>query len=275
MRDGLVRGASRDASCAAKVVTLAVAVLCLTGCSLFDGLTKPIERASQNVKDAAGSLAKGMADLDPIALKSLVQSNESLRKQLDSINSRISSLQGSGAVEISNRDVRVKVSRYNGTVRLNGWVDARENWFWQDRGFFDQAAKLPANFQLDAWFKNRPCANYECWMADLSKRVSEEADRGFSAFLSTSAIVPGPEAKSIDLNTRFGGSGNHTITVVATPYARDAAGRWAVVLQFILTAQSGKEEVIAEYEQSSDMYPSHRLGQPLPPVSMLVRVRTQ
>jgi hypothetical protein len=259
------------------LLTISLAVGAAIGCSGATIRVPELVPLGVSLESTAVLLNRGLDTLsrvDPLGIRGVLERNDSLRAQLTRLAARLNSdIPGAGLVEIRNRRVQLRITQYTGTHRLNGWVDTPENAFFQNRGLNDRDIILP--FRMDSVVH----AVYYGTTGDgrslpMIKAVAQSrADSLFRDFLKTAAIVPGPDLATPDLNTRFGTSGVHTVNLEITPVQADRNGRWQIVGQIVLMPPNGESEVFTEFEYSSDRYPTHALGTPLPVLTSVMKVR--
>lgn len=249
----------------------------LTGCAGLNDATKNIKDATSNIQKGAEALAKGMDQLDPIALKKILNENSDLRMQLQTVSEKLAGgFQGQGIVEINTRDVRVRIARYTGNQRITAWVDTRENWFWQELRLNDKDQELnfSASHALSHWHEaansdSHTAVDNYIFMAD------KEAKEAFDTFLRIAPLIPGPEVQPVDLNSQFGKGGRHTINFEITPVAADRNGRWSTRIQIFLVKPQNQEEIVKEFDLDSDLLKNHPMGTPLPVTVALLEIRAQ
>jgi hypothetical protein len=267
-----------------RTICVLCSVVTLAGCGIEQATktvkeaTGDVKDASKNLKDGAESLSQGMDKLDPVALKKLLDDNQSLRNQLIDVTKRVEGgIQGTGAIQIENRNVIVNIARYTGSHRLNGWVDDMDNWFWKDRGLDDKDIVFPLDVgaTVENGYHNNIGQPYAQFMGGFRAEVTNKVGEAFRQFLHTTAIVPGPEVEPVNLNTRFGGAGRHLINIEVTPVAADRNGRWSMRFDLLLQKNNGERELIEEVDFDSTNYANHPLGTALPAVHGLVNVKTQ
>lgn len=125
-----------------------VLVVCVASFGCGAGTT--IERGTENIKVGMQSLAKGVADLDPVGLRKLFDSNEALRQQLESVQAALARADlGQMAIKVATTDtLDLVVVHYTGDMFVTGWVDSRSNEFWTSIRIAEAAAPFP--IALDA-----------------------------------------------------------------------------------------------------------------------------
>src|SRR5215213_11701854 len=92
-----------------------------------------IRKAGVSAESAAVSLRKGLEGLDPAGIKDLLATNASLRAELERVQKLYLQGMGQGVVDITGRNVQVRVSRTAGDLIINAWIDTPANQFWSGR----------------------------------------------------------------------------------------------------------------------------------------------
>jgi hypothetical protein len=243
-----------------------------------------IERASKNVETGAKSLSASLdtlARLDPAGINRLLRENTSLRDDVMKLSARLGpAIPGAGVIEILDRAVKVRITRYKGSHRLNGWLDTTSNPFWTNRTLIDTLAGPQFNLRSvisQAFNSQRSlCQTNDCHLHEAEEAAQKHAEEVLTTYVKGSGIAPGAGLTSIDLNTRFGSGGLHQIVVQITPLAADATGHWLIIGQVYLVAPGGTtEEIVAEFQYDDALFPSYKFGNPLPVLVNPVSVKTR
>jgi hypothetical protein len=235
--------------------------------------------AATKLRDGLDKVSDGLKGLDPFALNKLLNDNADLRKKLEDVTRSLNAAAGTGMIEIANRAIQIRVVSYTGAFSVTGWLDKRENWFWQSRTFPNLGFSWGDEAQLIAAIRQQSNSQFpgngDSWDHIARTSLTLLAPK-VKDFLQANTVVPGPQADSIDLNTSLGSvSGQHKIFIEVTPTAVDpASGKWAIRLQTILKRPNGDIEVIRETDLTSDDHSGHPLHQALAvdPETLIVKV---
>ena len=242
-----------------------------------------IRRAGESAESAAVSLRRGLEGLDPAGIKELLATNASLRSELEKVQKLYLQGMGEGVVDITGRNVQVRVSRTAGDLIVNAWIDTPTNQFWSGR-VTNREVRLPVN--LESFLREYPirrcrgesgAAATACLGA--AQRVAPAAaevliQEEFQRFLRTAPAAPAADLPPSIANPRFGGSGEHRIYFEVVPVKPDANGHWAVRLEIWLMDSQGNDANVFAYDVDNRRFPKHRLEDPLPPVVATLVVRT-
>lgn len=278
------------------IAGITVAILLLAGCKSLP--TVKVDLEAPDLPKAADAFRQGLEGMDPIGFQKILKENEELRNTIASIQLKLSGVTaGSPVIVLSGRKLRIEVTQYTGDFLISGWVDTRANWFWQDRRFDRKDITLPINYEKvaeDLLQELKPQGKFPSYFQSavtsaaevtLGKRRDLIADRyrqattaAFAEFLRSSALVPGPDERFIDLRSSLLTVGNHTVTVEIRPIAGDSSARWALRGHVVSVAPNGDLEKIKEFDVDSNnpRYAGHSLGAPLDLVNaMIVVVSTE
>jgi hypothetical protein len=122
-----------------------------TGCIPRE-LGPQVVSATDNLKQGLNALGEGVGkikDIDPIALNRVLTENTQLATQLRELQSKISSYgPKAGVVNVTSTNrIFVVVQGYQGTVRLDAWVDKADNWIVQNVLLQSASPKLAMEFK--------------------------------------------------------------------------------------------------------------------------------
>jgi hypothetical protein len=268
---------------AAGAVGLAIAWLATTACPPISVNTTPstnqaIGDATTNLKDGLTALGKGLSQLDPVALNRLLNENAGLREQLERVTGQLNKAAGLGMIEIINRAVQIKVVTYRGGFVVDGWVDQETNKFWSGRvfekkdfSFGDESENLMPILRESQ--RRFTVDRGQAW--DNIARASQSfLLTKVMGYLAANTIVPGPDSQGIDLNTNFGStSGQHKIVLRITPIAKDTAGQWSIRFHTVLIRENRDEELIRQFDLTSQGNPAAPLNAALPNVEQVLLVK--
>lgn len=238
-----------------------------------------------------------LAGIDPMALKSLIATNEANRKTIETLKQKLINLSGgSGVIILQSHRLRIRVIQYTGAFRINAWCDNEKNWFWKDKSLDDRDVKLPIDYNKvfeDARNAHslqnmppmipgpNPFTLYPpallAWMnsRDIFANAYQQAvEAAFSSYLATAAIIPTPKDNdAVDLQSQLLTLGDHIITVRITPVARDRVNRWAFRGELISLSADNTVERIKEFDVDSSEYPNQAMQSPLPDISLQITVQ--
>ena len=246
------------------------------------GASRGIQKAGVSAESAAVSLRKGLEGLDPAGIKELLAANGRLRDELEKVQKLYLQGMGEGVVDITGRNVQVRVTRTAGDLIVNAWIDTAANQFWSGR-ITNRETRLPLN--IERFLREYPFRRCEgqtgaaatACFAGAQRAAPAAADvmiqEEFQRYLRTASGVPAPGLPPSIANPRFGGSGEHKVYFQVVPVKTDAHGNWAARLEIWLVAP-GTEANVFVYDVDSQRYPTHRLGEPLAPVVATLMVRT-
>ena len=276
----LVLGVAAQLSACAKVPSLEP--IARAGADIL-GASEGIKRAGVSAESAAVSLRRGLEGLDPAGIRELLATNDRLRAELESVQKLYLQGMGDGVVDITGRNVQVRVSRTAGDLIVNAWIDNPANQFWSGR-ITNRELRLPV--EIESFLREYPArrckgqtgaAATACIGA--AQRVAPAAaevliQEEFQRYLRTAPAAPAPDLPPSIANPRFGGSGEHRIYFEVVPVRADANGSWAARLEIWLVDTQGNEANVFVYDVDNRRYPTHRLEDPLKPIVATLVVRT-
>jgi hypothetical protein len=241
-----------------------------------------LRRAGESAESAAVSLRMGLEGLDPAGIRELLATNAKLRDELESVQRLYLQGMGLGVVDITGREVQVRVTRTLGDLIINAWIDTPTNQFWSGR-ISNRDVRLPVEIETFLReYPSRRCSNESqsaiaaCFGA--AQRVAPAAaevlvQEEFQRYLRTATAVPAPDIPPSIANPRFGGSGEHKLFFEVIPLEADVNGNWAARLEIWLVDPQGNEANVFLYDVDNSRHPRHRMQDPLTIMATLV-VRT-
>lgn len=242
-----------------------------------------IKSVGVSAESAAVSLRKGLEGLDPAGIKDLLATNARLRQELERVQTLYLEGMGQGVVDITGRNVQVRVSRATGELIVNAWIDTPANQFWSGR-ITDRDDRLPVDIQrFLREYPSRRCRGASGPAATTCLRMAQSAapsaadilvQEEFQRYLRAAPSAAIPDLPPSIANPRFGGSGEHTVWFEVVPVKADANGNWAARLEIWLVDGRGREANVFAYDVDNRRYPGHRMEQPLKPIPATLVVRT-
>lgn len=174
----------------------------LTSCSLVIcgcGVDlSPAERATKNITDAASELKKGLTEVskvDPAGIRGLIEKNEDLRKQLQTLTVQLSDAGlGTGVFELRDKRICLEITDYRGAFKLDSWIDDPKWWTLSNKELPDKSTTLashgltrPALNQATRDNGNDTCCTglHEPGM----KACFQVAEKAFNSFLTTAPVA--------------------------------------------------------------------------------------
>jgi hypothetical protein len=250
------------------------------------GAGQGLRRAGESAESAAVNLRKGLEGLDPAGIKELLASNARLRTELENVQKLYLEGMGHGVVDITGRNVQVRVTRTAGDLIINAWIDNPANQFWSGK-ITNRRLRLPVDIESFLHeYPMRRCkgetgsAATSCLAA--AQRIAPSAadflvQEEFQRYLRTAPAAAAPDLPASIANPRFGGSGEHKVYFEVVPVKTDANGHWAARLEIWLVDGRGHEANVFVYDVDDVRYPEHRMEQPLKPIvaSLVVRTASQ
>ena len=242
-----------------------------------------IQKAGVSVESAAVSLRKGLEGLDPAGIKDLLATNSNLRSELDKLQNIYLQGMGQGVVDITGRNVQVRVTRTTGDLIINAWIDTPANQFWSGR-IASHEQRLPV--EIETFMREYParrCRGQSGSAATACVGAAQRAapaaadvlvQEAFQRYLRTAPAAAAPDLPPSIANPRFGGSGEHKLYFEVVPVKADPNGSWAARLEIWLVDSHRNESNVFVYDVDNDRYPGHRMGQPLAPIVATLVVRT-
>ena len=247
------------------------------------GASEGIKRAGVSAESAAVSLRKGLEGLDPAGIRTLLSTNDKLRGELERVQKLYLQGMGQGVVDITGRNVQIRVTRTAGDLIINAWIDTPENQFWSGR-ITNREVQLPVDIETFLRdYPSRRCRGQTGVAATAclgaAQRVAPAAaavlvQEEFQRYLRTAPATPAADLPPSIANPRFGGSGEHTVYFEVVPVKADANGSWAARLEIWLVDGQGKQANVFVYDVDDRRYPKHRMEEPVPPVVATLVVRT-
>lgn len=247
------------------------------------GASEGIKRAGVSAESAAVSLRKGLEGLDPAGIRTLLSTNDKLRGELERVQKLYLQGMGQGVVDITGRNVQIRVTRTAGDLIINAWIDTPENQFWSGR-ITNREVQLPVDIETFLRdYPSRRCRGQTGVAATAclgaAQRVAPAAaavlvQEEFQRYLRTAPATPAADLPPSIANPRFGGSGEHKVYFEVVPVKADANGSWAARLEIWLVDGQGKQANVFVYDVDDRRYPKHRMEEPVPPVVATLVVRT-
>ena len=247
------------------------------------GASVGIKQVGVSAESAAVNLRKGLEGLDPAGIKTLLASNTQLRGELERVQKLYLQGMGQGVVDITGRNVQVRVTRTAGDLIINAWIDTPSNQFWSGR-ITNRELRLPIDIETFLReYPTRRCkgqsgaAATACYGA--AQRVAPAAadvmiQEEFQRYLRTVPATAAPDLPPSLANPRFGGSGEHKIYFEVVPVKEDVNGNWAARLEIWLVDSFGNEANVFAYDIDSGRYPGHPMQEPLKPIVASLVIRT-
>ncbi len=247
------------------------------------GASAGVQKAGVSVESAAVNLRKGLEGLDPAGIKQLLATNTELRSQLEAVQKLYLQGMGEGVVDITGRNVQVRVTHATGDLLVNAWIDNPANQFWSGR-ITNRDVRLPVD--IETFLREYPlrrcrgqsgAAATACLGA--AQRLLPMAADGyvqqvFQTYLQTSQSPPTADLPPSIANPRFGGSGEHKIFFEVVPVKADAAGNWGARLEIWLVDGQGNQANVFTYDVDNGRYPTQPMEEPLKPIVATLVVRT-
>jgi hypothetical protein len=224
--------------------------------------------------------------LDPAGIKELLAANAKLREELERVQKLYLLGMGQGVVDITGRNVQVRVTRATGDLIVNAWIDKPANQFWSGR-ITSRELRLPLNLATFLReYPGRRCRGHTGSAASSCLRLAQSAapeaadvliQEEFQRYLRTGPVAATRDLPPSVANPRFGGSGEHTVHFQVVPVKADPNGNWAARLEIWLVDGQGREANVFIYDVDNSRYPRHRLQEPLPPIvaTLVVRVASE
>jgi hypothetical protein len=242
-----------------------------------------IQKAGVSAESAAVNLRRGLEGLDPAGIRELMATNARLRAELERVQKLYLQGMGLGVVDITGRNVQVRVTRTAGDIIINAWIDNPSNQFWSGR-ITNREVRLPVN--IESFLRDYPTrrcrgesgpAATACMGA--AQRVAPAAaevliQEEFQRYLRTAPAAPASDLPPSIANPRFGGSGEHKVYFEVLPVKADANGMWAARLEIWLVDNQGNDANVFVYDVDNRRYPGHRMGDALKPIVATLVVRT-
>src|ERR1051326_727673 len=247
------------------------------------GASTGIQKVGVSAESAAVSLRKGLENLDPAGIKTLLATNASLRAELDSVEKIYLRGMGEGVVDITGRNVQVRVTRTAGDLIINAWIDSPTNQFWSGR-ITNRELGLPVN--IESFLRDYPprrcrgetgAAATSC--LGVAQRIAPAAadvlvQEEFQRYLRTAPAAAAPDLPPSIANPRFGGSGQHKVYFQVVPVKADPNGNWAARLAIWLVDSSGNESNVFVYDVDDRRYPNQKMEEPLAPIVATLVIKT-
>ena len=247
------------------------------------GAGQGIQKAGVSAESAAVNLRRGLEGLDPAGIKGLLATNTRLRDELERVQKLYLLGMGQGVVDITGRNVQVRVTRATGELLVNAWIDNPANQFWSGR-VTNRAVRLP--FEVASFLSEYPTRLCRSESGSAARECLGVAQRAapavadvllqeeFQRYLRTVPASAVPDLPASIANPRFGGSGEHKVFFEVVPVKPDANGNWGARLEIWLVDNAGTEANVFVYDVDDRRYPGQRMGQPLKPIVASLVVRT-
>jgi hypothetical protein len=247
------------------------------------GAGQGIQQAGVSAESAAVNLRRGLEGLDPAGIKELLATNDKLRAELDRVQNIYLQGMGRGVVDITGRNVQMRVTRTAGDLIINAWIDAPANQFWSGR-ITNREIRLPID--VETFLREYPARRCKSETGaaataciGAAQRVAPAAvevliQEEFQRYLRTAPAAPAADLPSSIGNPRFGGSGEHKVFFEVVPVKGDANGNWAARLEIWLVDGQGNQANVFAYDVDNRRYPGHKLENPLKPIVATLVIRT-
>ena len=265
-------------SCSYFALILAVS-LALAGCGVD---LSPAERATKNITDAASELKLGLtklSEVDPAGIRGLVEKNEDLRKQLQSLTLQLSNAGlGTGVFELRDKRIYLEVIDYRGAFKLDSWIDDPKWWTLSNKELPDKSITLESyGLTRSALHQStRDNGNDSCCTGlhePGMKACFQVAENAFRSFLTTAPVTGIGGLTRVALNEQFLAPGDHEIIVQATPLSAQG-GEWFLRGQIVAVSPAGTSDVIKQFDWSARTGDIATNSKPLPIKSARVRIST-
>ncbi len=246
------------------------------------GASIGLQKVGVSLDSAAANLRKGLEGVDPAGIKMLLATNAELRSELERVQKLYLQGMGEGVVDITGRNVQVRVTRTVGDLIINAWIDRPENQFWSGR-ITNREVSLPVDIETFLRdYATRRCRGQTGEAATAcigaAQRVAPAAaevlvQEEFQRYLRMAPTAPAPDLPPSIANPRFGGSGEHKVYFQIVPVKADANGAWAARLEIWLVDGQGNEANVFVYDVDNTRFPGHRMEDPLKPIVATLLVR--
>ncbi len=241
-----------------------------------------LQSAGASIDSAASNLRRGLEGLDPAGIKQLLATNAQLRDELDAVQRIYLQGMGEGVVDITGRNVKVRVTRTVGDLIVNAWIDRPENLFWSGR-VTNRDERLPLD--IESFLREYPlrrcrglsgaaasaCIGAAQSVAPVAAEVLVQET--FQRWLRSQPAAPAPDLPPSIANPRFGGSGEHRINFQVVPVQADANGNWAARLEIWLVDAQGNESNVFVYDVDNRRFPGHQMEDPLPTIAATLTIK--
>lgn len=234
--------------------------MALVSCGSIDSVTRSLESSTQNIKDGAQSLSKGMTGLDPLSLKQLVQTDDDLRKQLESLQTQLTAAFAPASIGIdSNTILDLEIKSSVGELSLNAWIDDPKHLFFQNQVIHDRQATLQFDNGIgvanvdgtrDACHSNPSCKMGDLFPGQgLSKGAQIDVDykdsvnKAFQNFLLQPTFVPAPDIQVSAIQHWTMNTGEHRLHFQVTPRTLNN-GVWSLSYDAFMTKAAGNKQVV-------------------------------
>ena len=247
------------------------------------GAGQGIQRAGVSAESAAVNLRRGLEGLDPAGIRELLATNARLRAELEKVQKLYLDGVGHGVVDITGRNVQVRVSRTAGDLLVNAWIDNPANQFWSGR-ITNRELRLPVDIErFLREYPARRCRGQSGSAATAclgsAQRVAPAAaevliQEEFQRYLRTAPAAPAADLPPSIANPRFGGSGEHKIYFEVVPVKADVNGNWAARLEIWLVDGQGTGANVFLYDVDNRRFPKQKMEEPLGPIVATLMIRT-
>ena len=246
------------------------------------GASAGIQKAGVSAESAAVNLRRGLEGLDPAGIKELLATNAKLRAELDKVQNLYMQGMGQGVVDITGRNVQVRLTRTVGDLIITAWIDNPTNQFWSGR-ITNREIRLPV--AIESFLRDYParrCKGQTGTAATAcigaAQRVAPAAadvliQEEFQRYLRTAPAAAAPDLPPSVANPRFGGSGEHKLYFEIVPVKADENGNWSARLEIWLVDGYGNEANVFVYDVDSGRYPNQRMQDPLKPIVATLVIR--
>lgn len=246
------------------------------------GASAGIRRVGMSAESAAVNLRRGLEGLDPAGIRQLLATNDRLRATLDSVQRLYLQGMGAGVVDITGRNVQVRVSRTVGDLLITAWIDNPANRFWSAR-ITNREVRLPVD--IESFLREYPArrcrgqtgATAAACIGAAQRVMPAAADvyiqEVFQTYLRTAPAAPVPDLPASIANPRFGGSGEHAIYFEVVPVKPDDDGNWAARLEIWLVDSRGNEANVFVYDVDNRRFPKQKMEEALAPIVATLAIR--
>ena len=185
---------------------------------------------------------------------------------------------------MKHRKVLLRTKQYSGQHFLSAWIDTPGNFAWSDKLLdyptptFDATPENYFNTVCGPTYQN--CNKWQAasnvWGV-LQGYHNDIVTPRFNAFKAGLSVVPSSGTAAIQIQESLLVPGVRYIYFQLTPRGLNPSNHWFYEGQFVSIAGNGDEAVMKEFDLSDiqPKYQGHKLGEPLPPVVMMVKVEPQ
>ncbi len=253
-----------DFSVLSRVIVIAVFPL-ITGCQKDAG-----EKAAAQLADGLRDSAESISKIDPVHLKTLIEDNKDLTKQLFLINFILATSGVGLGVDVGSSNVFFRVRDVAGVISLKAFDNTGSEFLHRE---YDGTIKddLPGTYPSADDMLNRlrrlvphMSASLDASSGDAHNRqvplkyavkvIPDYANEAFHNYRQSAQNLPSLGQTEIKINPHISQAGHNDIKIELTPTGKSGSGNWHIVCELVQRSlNDSSESLIAQKEFGTNL----------------------